>query len=104
MPKKKSNLQKNLTKVWKKTKKQLNKAAQETSRLIKKGEGHIKDLSFKGKIKSEILILKTKRESLYYYLGRAVAISKTKTNKKIEKIQKEINEINKEIKIKEKAL
>lgn len=98
-------LKERILKLWARTKKDLDKALEETTSLIKKGEQHLKEMSEKSKERLELMSLKLKRENLYYKLGKAVAsTSKSKwlENKKIEKLVNEIKKINREIRKKQK--
>ncbi|MDD5613735.1 MAG: hypothetical protein PHQ54_01530 [Candidatus Omnitrophica bacterium] len=93
--------------LWGKTKKDLENVLAESVKLIKKGEGHIKDFSEKGKIKIEIMNLKLKRENLYYKLGKTVASTvknKWSASSKIEKLRLDIIKATKDIKRKESSV
>ena len=72
--------------------------------LTKKGEKQLRSLTEKGKIQTEILILKTKRERLYYGLGKLVATSPRITSKKIQDTRREISSLNRQVINREKLL
>jgi predicted nucleic acid-binding Zn-ribbon protein len=94
-----------INKLWKRTKKDLEIAIDNTTKLIKKGEGYIKEFSEKGKEKIEALNITVKREKLYYQLGKTIAStpkSRWTSSKKLDKILKEIKNLTKEIKKKNK--
>lgn len=101
---KKKDFGKNIEQIWQQTQKQLRKMANEAMVLTKKGERQLRSLTEKGKIQTEILILKTKREQLYYRVGKLVATSRKITNKKILGIRREISSLNRQIINKEKLL
>lgn len=98
-------LKEKIFKLWARTKKDLDRALEETTSLIKKGEQHLREISEKSKERLELMSLKLKRENLYYKLGKTVAsTSKSKwlENKRIEKLVNEIRKINREIRKKRK--
>ncbi len=101
---KKKDMGKNLEKIWQQTQKQLKKMAGEAMVLTKKGEKQLRSLTEKGKIQTEILILKTKRERLYYGLGKLVATSPKITSKKIQDTRREISNLNRQVINREKLL
>ncbi len=107
MAQKGSELKDKLSLIWKRTRKDLDAVVSETSKLIKKGEKQVKEISEKSRLKLEIMNLKLKREKLYYTLGKSIAgisPSKWTQNKKIEKIIAEIKKLNREIIKKEKQV
>jgi len=105
MPEKNEDFQKNLTKVWEITQRQLDKMVKEATVLAKKSEVYLRDISGKGKIEAEILISKAKREKLYYDLGKTVAaVTGKNRKKKVELLQKELSGLNRNIKRNERLL
>ncbi|HDI46148.1 MAG TPA: hypothetical protein ENF60_02315 [Candidatus Omnitrophica bacterium] len=107
MARKGLELKDKLSLIWKRTKKDLEAVVSETSKLIKKGEKQVKEISERSRLKLEIMNLKLKREKLYYTLGKSIAgtsPSKWSQNKKIEKIIAEIKKLNREITKKEKQV
>ena len=101
----KDEFHQNLSKIWEMTQDQLNKIAKEVTVLAKKSEAYIRDISGKGKIEAEILILKARREGIYYELGKTIAgPSRKDRDAKVALFKKQILEINKELKHKEKLL
>ncbi len=102
--KKKKDLKDTMADIWKLTRDEFDTAMDETSKLIKKGEEHVKSFSGKSKEKLELISAKLRRENLYYQLGKAVsstAKAKWKDSKKIDKLRSEIAKLSKEIKSRE---
>ena len=100
--KKKKDLKDTIVDIWKRTRSELEVAMNETSKLIKKGEKHVKSFSDKSKEKLELISAKLRRERLYYQLGKivsSIAKPKWKDSKKIDKLRSEISKLSKEIKI-----
>jgi hypothetical protein len=60
-------------KIWPKTRKELEKAANSTRAAVDKGEQYIKTLSKEGIKNARKIAVSFKKEKLYYELGRAVA-------------------------------
>lgn len=107
MAEKKGELKDKLSMLWKRTRKDLDTVISEASKLIKKGEKEVKEISEKSRLKLEIMNLKLKREKLYYTLGKSVAgtsPSKWSQSKKIEKVLSDIKKLNREIAKKEKQI
>lgn len=91
--------------LWRETKKDLDKILNDTSKMLKKGEVHLKDVSERGIEKLEEMGGILKREKLYYKLGKSLsAISRSQwgKNKKINTFLDEIKHINKSLKKKGK--
>ena len=87
--------------VWMRTKKDLESALDETAKLLKSGEKHLKVISDKSREKLELMNLKIKRENLCHKLGKAAALtqkSKWAESKKIDKLFQDIKKLDKEIK------
>ena len=82
--------EKRMAVLWKSTKKDLDKALNETAHLVKKGEEYIKDISEIGKEKLELLTASLRRERLYYDLGKTVANRKKISDKKTQAMLKKI--------------
>ncbi len=102
--KKKKDMKHTMSDIWKATKDDFESAMNETSKLIKKGEEHVKSFSEKSKDKLELISAKLKRENLYYQLGKkvsSVSKSKWKDSKTIDKIRSDIVKLSKEIKSRE---
>lgn len=90
-----------IDKLWPKTKKELEKAIENTKELINKGEKRLKVVSEKSINHTKKLSLGLKKEKLYYNLGKEAAyLSKSKwaNNKKIGELISEIKGIDREIK------
>ena len=89
------------TKLWPKTKKELEKGMAEAKKMLSKGEKYIKNVSDKGVKETKKMSLNLKKEQLYYQLGKALAHSqKTKwtENRKAEALVKKIKVLDREIK------
>jgi hypothetical protein len=84
------------------TKKQLIKLSGETMEMLKKGEKEVVKASGKAKLKFEIMLLKVKKEQLYYLLGKE-AVKKRKSAK-MDKLAKEIKDIDNQILTKKRQL
>ena len=99
-------LKKKIDKLWKSSKKDLDKALKKAERLAKEGEHYIKDKSEKAKKQLEIMALSLQREKIYYELGKTIAkLPKNKwaTAKKTQGFLSKIRGINIKIgKIKKK--
>ena len=66
-------LKRKIDKVWRVGKKDLDKILKDSSRLVKKGETQIKDISKKAEKNLEVMVLSLQREKLYYELGKYLA-------------------------------
>ena len=99
---KKTDLQKNWDKIWKELQVQLNFLSKEAKVWGKKIENFFKDVSVKGKARTEASVLRGKREWLFYNLGKA-AYKSSKGSKKITKLRREIRSLSKEINSLERA-
>ena len=94
---KKEDLKKKIDKMWKASKKDMEKVMKNAEILAKKGEIYMKDKSAKGKVQLEIASLALQREKLYYELGKTLAKTvKTKwtADKKVLQIATKIKIIN----------
>jgi len=101
MNKEREALKHKISQVWTRTKKDLDSALDETARLLKSGERHLKGISEKSREKLELMSLKIKRENLYYKIGKTVALtqkSKWPESKKIDKLFQDIKKLDREIK------
>ncbi|MDP8216864.1 MAG: hypothetical protein P9L98_06100 [Candidatus Kaelpia imicola] len=99
--KKKKDLKDAMVDIWKCTRSELEIVMDETSKLIKKGEKHVKSFSDKSKERLELISAKLRRENLYYHLGKTVSSTaklKWKDSKKIDKLRSEISKLSREIK------
>jgi len=98
-------MKKTVDKIWKEAKKDVEKMLDETSRLVKKGEVHLKDASEKSREKLEEAGLSLKKERLYYDLGKAlvkVPRSRWLQNSKVKKIFEEARAIDRLLKKKKR--
>lgn len=100
MAKKEDTLKYIKTKVWPKTKKEMERGIKETKKMLNKGEKYLKNVSEKGLKQSKKLSLSLKKEKIYYDLGKAVAqtsLTQWSTNKRIDSLLKQIKSLNREI-------
>jgi len=89
---KKTELKKKIDRLWKLSKKDLERILKDTSRLAKKGEDYIREMSKKGEKNLEVMLLNLQKERLYYELGKSLAnLSKNKwsSSKKAEALADE---------------
>ncbi len=98
---KKTDLQKNLENIWAELQIQVNDISKEAKEIGKKTEAFLRDFSIKGKAKTEEMMLRLKREQLYYNLGKLLAKS-PKSGKKIASMKSEISVLDRQIKGKAK--
>ena len=78
---KQDELKKNMDKLWKYVKKDLQATQEDMTRLLKSSEVQIKELSVKSKIKLEEMSAALEREKLYYDLGKTVSAAHKKNKK-----------------------
>ena len=98
---KKRDIKEILTKLWQTSQKDFEKITKETSKLLKKGEEALKEVSQKSKEKLELVSLTLKRERLYYRLGKLITTlpkSSWEKSKKINALVKEITNLTRQIK------
>ena len=93
---------KDFEKMWLETKQQVLKLSRETLDLLKKGEKEVVKASGKAKISFEIMVLKAKKEQLYYLIGKE-SVKKGKTAK-VTKLINEVKSINRQIAAQKKLL
>ncbi|MFC1708500.1 hypothetical protein ACFL2J_00370 [Candidatus Omnitrophota bacterium] len=91
MAKKKQDFEK----MWQETKKQVTKLSKETLDLLKKGEEEVVKASGKAKINFEIVMLKVKKEQLFYLIGKEVV--KKGKNAKVSKLIDEARKLGSQI-------
>lgn len=97
---KKKVLKQKIDRLWKLSKKDLDKILKDTSRLAKQGEEYIKEISKKGERNLEIMLLSLQKERLYYELGKSLAdLSKSRweSSKKAENFLIKIKNISRKI-------
>jgi len=88
-------------KLWPKTKKELEKALENTKKMIDKGEAYLKTFSEKSAEQTKKLSLNLKKEKLFYDLGKALSTfpkSKWAAHRKAGELLKEIKNIDREVK------
>ncbi|MFC1645745.1 hypothetical protein ACFL2Y_01025 [Candidatus Omnitrophota bacterium] len=93
---------KDFEKMWLETKHQVLKLSKETLDLLKKGEKEVVKASGKAKISIEIMVLKAKKEQLYYLIGKE-SVKRGKTSK-VDKLVKEVKSLNSQIGAQKKLL
>jgi hypothetical protein len=89
------------TKVWPKTKKELEKGMVEAKKMLNKGEKYIKSVSKKSVKETKKMSLNLKKEQLYHQLGKALAHSqksKWTESRKANALVKKIKILDREIK------
>lgn len=86
---------KDFEQMWYDTKNQLAKLSRDTMVLLKKGEKEVVKLSGQAKINFEIMVLKAKKEQLFYLIGKE-AVKKGKSAK-ADKLIKEAKGISGQI-------
>jgi len=86
---------KDFEKMWLETKHQVLKLSKETLDLLKKGEKEVVKASGKAKISLEVMVLKAKKEQLYYLIGKEIVKSGKTT--KVDKLIKEVKDLNNQI-------
>ena len=99
--KEKDPLQEFANKAWPKTKKELEKAADNAKKMLTKGESYLKEVSEKGVEQAKKISLSLKKEKLYYDLGKAVSscgIEKLSSNTKTTSILRDIKKLESLIK------
>jgi len=100
MKTKKNPIQKEIEKIWPNAQKDLSKINKEANKFFRKSEKKIAQVYSGAKKKGEELILKAKREELYYELGKNVAhllTSDQLKNKNILRIKSEIQQLSKKL-------
>lgn len=100
MKKAKNIIQKEIEKIWPQAQEGISKLNKDVSRLMKKSEKNLTVLYKNVKNKTAELIIKAKREELYYELGKAIMPYLTPdqiNNKRISKIYSKIRQLKKEL-------
>ncbi|MGD9014456.1 MAG: hypothetical protein PVI33_00285 [Candidatus Omnitrophota bacterium] len=98
---KKTELRQKIDRLWKLSKKDLEKILKDSSVLFKRGESYLKEVSKKGEKNLEVMLLSLQKERLCYELGKClVGLSKNKweSSKKIINFLNKIKDINRKIK------
>ena len=98
---------KEFEKMWKDSKKYLKQASKDTLVLLKKGEKQVAELSGKGKLNFEVMLLKAKKEQIYYSLGKgAVSFlnNKPQVPAKLKKFLRQLSSIDDQIKKNQRML
>ena len=83
---KSKQIKKEIDRLWKVGKKDLDKIIKDTSSLVKKGEAHIKEISKKAEENLEAMTLTIQREKMYYDLGKSLSALAKKNWAKSKKI------------------
>lgn len=86
---------KDFEEMWFDTKNQLVKLSKETMEFLKKGEKEVVKVSGKAKVNFEIMLLKAKKEQLYYLIGKESV--KRGKSAKVDKLVKEVKGLNSQI-------
>ena len=90
---KKKALKKKIDRLWKLSKKDLDKVLKDTTHLVKKGEDYIREISKKGEKTLEAMTFGLQRERLYYELGKSLASLSRKKWAKSKKVENSLNRI-----------
>ena len=93
---------KDFEQIFSDTKDQLMKLSKETMEMLKKGEEEVVKASGKAKLNFEIMLLKVKKEQLYYLIGKE-AVKKNKSAK-MDRLAKDIKDIDSQIAAKKRFL
>ncbi|MEK7850095.1 MAG: hypothetical protein AAB213_04715 [Candidatus Omnitrophota bacterium] len=96
----KNYIQKEFEKIWPQAKKNITKVNKDLSKLIKKSEKNLIDVYSNVKKKTEAVIMRAKREELYYELGKNVTSLLTSDqlkNKNILEIYTQIQQLSKKL-------
>lgn len=99
----KKTIQKKIEEVWPDARKDISQISRETLKTLKKSEKQLLAIYGKTKKKTEQLILKARREELYYELGKSITpllSSDQLKNKTILKIYSKIQDVNKQLRSK----
>jgi len=97
----KREIKRNIDKLWKMGKKELDKVLKDTTRLINKGESRIKKMSKEAEKNMEVMVLSLQKKKLSYELGKSLASlpkNKWPVSKKIDALLTEVNAISRKIK------
>lgn len=86
---------KDFEQMWNDTKDQIYKLSHEALSLLKKGEKEVVKTSGKAKVNFETMLLKLKKEQLYYLIGKESI--KRGSNTKVDRLVKQIKEIDSQI-------
>jgi vacuolar-type H+-ATPase subunit H len=90
-------------KIWQETKEQLVQLSKDTTDFLKRGEEEISKVSGQAKKNFENMVLKLKKEQLFYFVGKeAYKLLKNKRVPKasLKKLIEEVKNIDKQIRIK----
>jgi hypothetical protein len=88
--------------MWQDTRNHLAKLSRDTMDLLKKGEKEVVMASGKAKVNFEIMLLKAKKEQLYYLIGKESV--KRGKSAKADRLIKEVEDLNKNITANKKLL
>ena len=97
----KREIKRNVDKLWKMGKKELDKVLKDTTRLINKGESRIRKISKEAEKNMEVMVLSLQKKKMSYELGKSLAglpRNKWADSKKIDGLLAKINNINHKIK------
>ncbi|MDD5018848.1 MAG: hypothetical protein PHH75_01570 [Candidatus Omnitrophica bacterium] len=96
-------VQKKINEIWPDAHKHISKISRETLKTLKKSEQQLLTIYGTTKKKAEELMLKAKREELYYRLGQCIApllTSDQLKRKSVLKVYTELREVNKKLRSK----
>jgi predicted transcriptional regulator len=96
----KDYIQKEFEKIWPKAKKNITKVNKDLTKLMKRSEKNLIDVYSNVKKKTEAVIMRAKREELYYELGKNVTpllTSDQLKNKNVLEIYSQIQQLSKKL-------
>lgn len=94
------NISREIKKIWPKAQKSMDKINRNLTKAMQRGEKDLRKFYKDAKKKTESIILKAKREELYYELGKNVGpllTSEQLKNKNILRIYTDIRELSKKL-------
>ncbi|MFH0877593.1 MAG: hypothetical protein V1863_05150 [Candidatus Omnitrophota bacterium] len=95
-----NNINREIKKFWPKAQKSMAKINRDLTKAIQRGEKDLRKFYKDAKKKTETVVLKARREELYYELGKSVApllTSEQSKNKNILRISSDLRLVNKKL-------
>lgn len=93
-------IQKKIQEIWPDAQETISKISKDAAKTLKKSEKQLKAAYEKTRQSAEQLVLKAKREELYYELGKSVApllMPVHLKNKKVRELHAQIKNLNKQL-------
>ncbi|MDD4910092.1 MAG: hypothetical protein PHR44_05380 [Candidatus Omnitrophica bacterium] len=91
-----SKISKDLSNLWKDVRREFNALSGKANRLMARGEKYLKRVPAEAREKSDALVMRAKREQLYYNLGKAVA---NRDTRKIMLLRNKISTLSRKINV-----